>query len=230
MITVEKFIDLSHNFENNMPGFKMKNEDGTFTQYTAHIHPFVTHEQSLSKYEGKASFEITEIIFQTSIGTYLDSPYHRYPELRDISEINIDEVILQGIVIDVRGRGKFEPIDINVIPEKIDLKGKAVLFNFGWDKYWGEEEYYEYPYISEKLIEYLINSDVKLVGVDTINIDSSKIMERPAHTGFLKNDIFVVENLTCLERLYGKSFRFFAVPLKAKKVAALPIRAFAEVL
>lgn len=225
-----KFIDLSHDFENNMPGFRIKNEDGTLTQYTAQIHPFVTHEQSLPKYQGKASFEITEITFQTSIGTYLDSPYHRHPELRDISEIKIDEVILQGIIIDVRERGNFEPIDTDVISDKLDLKGKAVLFNFGWDKYWGEEDYYEYPYISESLIDYLINSGVKLVGVDTINIDSSKIMERPAHTKFLKNDILIVENLTCLEKLYNKDFRFFDVPLKAKKVAALPIRAFAEIL
>lgn len=227
---MEKFIDLSHNFEDKMPGFRMKNEDGTLTQYTAHIHPFVTHEQSLPKYQGKASFEITEITFQTSIGTYLDSPYHRYPDLRDISELRIDEVILQGIIIDARGKGEFEPVDSNIIPEEIDLKGKAVLFNFGWDKYWGEEKYYEYPYISEELIEYLIESGVKLVGVDTINIDSSKIMERPAHSKFLKKDILVVENLTCLEKLHGKRFRFFAVPLKAKRVAALPIRAFAEVL
>ena len=227
---MEKFIDLSHDFEDNMPGFKIKNEDGTVTQYTAHIHPFVTHEQSLPKYQRKAAFEITEILFQTSVGTYLDSPYHRYPELRDISEIKIDEVILEGAVIDVRGREKFNCVGIDVIPEEIDLKGKAVLFNFGWDKYWGQEEYYEYPYISERLIEYLINSGVKLVGVDTINVDSSKIMKRPAHTRFLKNDILIVENLTGLENLYGKKFRFFAVPLKAKKVAALPIRAFAEIL
>jgi len=227
---MEKFIDLSHDFEDNMPGFKIKNEDGTVTQYTAHIHPFVTHEQSLPKYQRKAAFEITEILFQTSVGTYLDSPYHRYPELRDISEIKIDEVILEGVVIDVRDMGKFNCVDIAVITEEFDLKGKAVLFNFGWDKYWGQEEYYEYPYISERLIEYLINSGVKLVGVDTINVDSSKIMERPAHTRFLKNDILIVENLTGLENLYGKKFRFFAVPLKAKKVAALPIRAFAEIL
>lgn len=26
------FIDLSHNFEDGMPGFRMKNEDGTITR------------------------------------------------------------------------------------------------------------------------------------------------------------------------------------------------------
>ncbi|CCU79072.1 hypothetical protein HSACCH_01066 [Halanaerobium saccharolyticum subsp. saccharolyticum DSM 6643] len=225
-----KFIDLSHYFENNMPGFKMKNEDGTYTKYTANIKPFLTHEESKPKYQGKASFEITEILFQTSIGTYIDSPYHRYPDGRDISEIKINEVILAGVVIDVRGRNEFESVDSDIIPNDLELEDKAVLFNFGWDKYWGDDKYHSYPYISEELIEYLIDRGVRLVGVDTLNIDSSRKMKRPAHTLLLKNEIFIVENLTGLEELYGKKFRFFAVPLKAKNVAALSIRAFAEIL
>ena len=79
------FIDLSYDLEDNMPGFKIKNKDGTVTQYTAKIRPFLTHEESKPKFQGKCSFEITEIQLQTSIGTYLDSPYHRYPDGRDIS-------------------------------------------------------------------------------------------------------------------------------------------------
>ena len=73
------FIDLSHYFEDNMPGFKFKDSNGQVTQYTAKIRPFMSHEESKPKFQEKCSFEITEISFQTSVGTYLDSPYHRYP-------------------------------------------------------------------------------------------------------------------------------------------------------
>lgn len=225
-----EFIDLSHDFVDNMPGFKMKKEDGTIVQYTAQIRPFLTHEQSRSIYQGKTSFEITEISFQTSIGTYLDSPYHRYPSGRDISEIRIEEVILPGVVIDVRGKNEFEVVNGDAISKINEFKGKAVLFNFGWDKYWGAEKYQAYPYISEELVDQLIEKEVKLVGVDTINIDNSKNMSRPAHSRLLKSEILIVENLRGLESLHGKEFRFFAVPLKAKRVAAMPIRAFAEVV
>jgi kynurenine formamidase len=224
------FIDLSHDFEDSMPGFELTNEDGTVTQYTARIRPFLTHDQTKPKFRGKCSFEITEMTFQTSVGTYLDSPYHRYPNGRDISQISIDEVILPGEVMDARGRRDFEPVGIDVIPHNLDLKDKAVLFNFGWDKHWGTEQYQSYPFISSEVIRLLIDSGVKLVGVDTVNIDSSKDLTRPAHSLFLKDEIFIVENLKNLERLYGERFRFFAVPVKAKKVAAMPIRAFAEIL
>jgi kynurenine formamidase len=168
--------------------------------------------------------------FQTSVGTYLDSPFHRYPDGRDISELMLDDVVLRGVVVDVRNRGEFEPVGPEVVSKDLDLKDKAVLLNFGWDKYWGTEKYQSYPFISKELIKYLINSGVKLVGVDTVNIDNSKDLTRPAHTYFLKEEILIVENLMNLDRLYDTKFRFFAVPIKGKKVAAMPIRAFAEIL
>ncbi|MFW9992138.1 MAG: cyclase family protein [Candidatus Odinarchaeota archaeon] len=224
-----EYIDLSHDFEDGMPGFRMRNEDGSLTVYSASIKPFLTHEQTLPKFDGKASFEITEITFQTSIGTYLDSPYHRHPSKRDISQITLEEVILEGLVIDTRGLAPFQPVGVGILPEDVDLAGKAVLFNFGWDKYWGSEAYYSYPFISEPLIESLIERGGKLVGIDTINIDDSRDLARPAHTKLLARDVLIVENLVNLELLHGKNFRFYAVPIKGKKVAAMPVRAFAQI-
>jgi arylformamidase len=225
---MSEFIDLSHHFEDNMPGFRIKDKDGSFNQFTARIKPFLTHQESRYLYQGKSEFEITEMTFQTSIGTYLDSPYHRFSNMRDISDIKIEEVILEGIVIDVRNDSPFERTDINL--ENYNINNKAILFNFGWDKYWGKEEYYSYPFISFEIIKYLIENKVKLVGVDTLNIDDPGDLSRPAHTFLLQNEILIVENLSNLDKLYNNKFRFFAVPLKAKKTAAFPVRAFAEIL
>ncbi|MFW9779161.1 MAG: cyclase family protein [Candidatus Heimdallarchaeota archaeon] len=225
-----RFIDLSHLFEDNMPGFRLKSENGDLIAFTAQIRPFLTHEQSRPRYKNKASFEITEITFQTSVGTYLDSPYHRYPDKRDISEIGIEEVILEGIVLNARHGSAGKAVGLEIIPERLNLTNKAILINFGWDQYWGTDKYHDYPFISEELIKFLSNANVGLVGVDTINIDDSRDLFRPAHTEFLKKDILIVENLTNLGSLYDKPFRFFCVPIKGKQVAAMPVRAFAEII
>jgi arylformamidase len=223
------FVDLSHTFEDGMPGFRLQNEDGSYTEYTAHIHPFLTHEETTPKYDGKCSFEITEMTFQTSVGTYLDSPSHRYPGERDVSELAIEELVLPGIVIDAQDADDPRSIGTEVIPEDIELTGKAVLFNFGWDRYWGTEQYYSYPYISTDLIDYLLDEDAALIGVDTLNIDDATDLSRPAHSKFLEQDTFIVENLCNLDRIPDRPFRIFAVPIKASETAAMPIRAFAEV-
>jgi kynurenine formamidase len=222
------FVDLSHTFEDGMPGFRHENDDGTQTEYTAEVYPFVTHEESRETYDGKAAFEVTEMRFQTSIGTYLDSPYHRHPKGRDIGELGIDELILPGTVVDAPGLDGDEELTADALPEETTLAGNAVLFNFGWDRNWDTEQYRSYPYISEALIERLIDADVSLVGVDTLNIDDHQNPARPAHTRLLDEEVFIVENLCNLGSLVGTSFRFFAVPIKVRGAAAMPVRAFAE--
>ncbi|MHA2090406.1 MAG: cyclase family protein [Candidatus Kariarchaeaceae archaeon] len=223
------FVDLSHSFENGMPGFRLKNSDGSVTQYTAKISPFLTHEQTLPMFKGKCSFEITQMEFQTSIGTYLDAPFHRYPEKKDIGDLNLEDLILDGIVIDAREISSGEELDISIIDLSENISGKAVLFNFGWDRYWGQEQYHTYPFISKEIIETLVEKKVGLVGVDTINIDNSQNLERPAHSKLLANDILILENMANIHKLHGQNFRLFAVPIKAKATAAIPVRAFAEI-
>jgi arylformamidase len=197
------FIDLSHTFEQGMPGFRLMKKDGKYTQFGARIHPFLTRKQMKPMFKGDCSFEITEMSFQTSIRTYIDSPYHRHQDSRDISEIRMDEVILPGVALNVRGQGAVQGVCKDAIHDSLDLKGKAVLFNFGWDKYCGEEQYYYYPYIMEETVEFLIDRGAKLVGVDTINIDDTRDLTRPAHSLLLREDILIAENLTYLEQTHG---------------------------
>src|SRR5260221_11179839 len=98
---MSRFVDLSHVFEDGMPGFRMRGADGAMVQCTARIRPFVSHEQSRANYGGQAEFELTEMSFQTSIGTYLDSPYVRWRERRDIAPLDIAELGLPGLAVDL---------------------------------------------------------------------------------------------------------------------------------
>lgn len=218
-------IDLSHEFYDGMPGFKYKNDDGVVTAFNVSIKPFLTHAQTRPRYQDKAEFEITEFHFHASMGTYLDAPYHRWQGMRAIGDLKLDDVILEGVRIDAREA--LERTAWDVLP-KLDARGKAVLFNFGWDQFWDKPQYEAYPFIAREVIDWLIESGAKLVGVDTLNIDDTRDPERPAHSRLLQNDILIVENLRNLAALRGKQFRFFAVPLRARGAAALPVRAFAE--
>lgn len=220
------FADLSHAFEDGMPGFRLV-DGGETVEFTAEIGPFRTHEDMAPLYAPGVSFEITEMCFQTSIGTYLDSPYHRYPDRRDVSQLALTEVIRPGIAVDARGAAPGEAVGPSVLPEA-DLAGMAVLVCFGWDEHWGTERYYDYPFIAGEVIAELLDRDVALVGVDTLNIDDHGDPARPAHSAFLAEDVLIVENLANVEAVLGDPFRFFAVPWKARATAAIPVRAFAE--
>ncbi len=48
-----------------------------------------------------------------------------------------------------------------------------ILFQTGWDKYSGTEDYCnDPPYISEELANFLVSRKIKAVGVDMPSIDS----------------------------------------------------------
>jgi kynurenine formamidase len=224
-----RFVDLSHPLEDGMPGFRLEDDDGSVTEYTAEIRPLFTHEESRPNYDGRAAFEVTEIRLQTSVGTYLDAPYHRYPEGRDVSELEIDELVLPGTVVDARGLAPGEELPADALPADAALADGAVLFDFGWADHWGTEQYRSYPFLSESAVDRLIEANAALVGVDTINVDDHRNPARPAHSRLLDEEILVVENLRNLARLPDSGFRFFAVPVGAVGAAAMPVRAFAEV-
>lgn len=221
-------IDLSQTISNTMPAFSLMGPDGVLRPLRAEIRPFLTHEQSRPNYDGRAEFEITEIRLQTSIGTYLDAPRHRFRDGRDIGALALESLVLDGVRIDATRATPDHPFGMGELPAGLALRGKAVLFNFGWDRFWGAEGYFRYPFLGRDILRHLVEEGAGLVGVDTINIDSSADKERPAHTWLLGAGIHIVENLTGLDKLAGRDFRFFAIPAKVEGAAAFPVRAFAE--
>ncbi len=224
-----EFVDLTHRFHEDMPGFRLEDDDGNIIELSAEITSSLTHEESRPWYEGDASFELTEIRMDTSVGTYLDAPGHRHPGRRGIAELELKELVLPGVAIDVRGFDADETAGQEVLPDGIDLTGHAVLFNFGWDRHWDSEAYRSYPFIGDALVDRLIEADVSMVGVDTFNIDDHRDSTRPAHTKLLEQDILIVENLCNLDQLIDRSFRFYAIPIPAVGAVAMPVRAFAEI-
>jgi kynurenine formamidase len=222
-------VDLSHVFHDGMPGVRFKSETGESVELTAHIRPYMTHAQSRHHYDGKASFEISDVAFQSSVGTKLDAPRHRFEGADDVASIELSRLVLDGVVIDARHAGPRQQLGWTDLQFPGQLAGRAVLVNFGWDRHWGTEAYRSHPYVSREVVIKLCEAGIALFGVDCSNVDSTEDAERPAHTSFLKQGILIVENLTGLSHIHGQSFRFFSIPLKARDAAAFPVRAFAEV-
>jgi len=222
-------VDLSQVFYDGMPGVLFRSQSGPQIELTARIRPFMTHAQSCRHYDGKASFEITEATFQSSVGTKLDAPRHRYEGAADIASIALDRLILDGVVIDARHAGPRQEVGWTDLQFPANLAGRAVLVNFGWDRHWGTDVYRSHPFVSRQVVTRLCEAGIALFGVDCSNVDTTNDPERPAHTLFLKQSILVVENLTGLSQLQGRPFRFFSIPLRARDAAAFPVRAFAEI-
>jgi kynurenine formamidase len=115
--------------------------------------------------------------------------------------------------------------------ERLPLQGKAaVLVQTGWADQWNTERYYEgHPYLTADAAEYLRGLGVKLVGIDSHNIDNTATRSRPVHTTLLGADILIVEHLCNLEMLPEEGFLFSALPPKFRGVGTFPVRAMGKV-
>ena len=217
---MKKFVELNHILEDGMmayPGLP-----------SPKIGAFLDHEASRSRYKDQAEFYLGKVDMVCNLGTYLDSPFHRYPDGLDLSQIPLERIAgLPGIVFDgVVSSNR----SIILEADSSELDGKAVLIQTGWDKRWGTEDYWEPgPFLSEKSIDLLIRSRVELVAVDFWNVDDTMDPARPAHTRLLASDILIVEHLCNLSALPRTDFKFYAVPLRIVRGASFPVRAFAEI-
>jgi arylformamidase len=189
---------------------------------------FLSREASRKHYAEGTEFHIGRIDMVANTGTYLDSPFHRFADGRDLSELPLSSLAgLEGVLIRATDVGRAIGRDAFA---GIELRDKAVLVHTGWDKHWRTDAYFEgHPFLTEDAARHLAGSGAKLVGIDSYNIDDTSDGRRPVHTILLGNEIPIVEHMTGLQPLSGSGFEFFAVPPKVRAFGTFPVRAFARV-
>ncbi len=214
-----ELVDVSHTVENGMITYK-----GLPAPI---ISDHLTREASRSHYAPGTEFQIGRIEMVANTGTYLDSPYHRYPDGVDLAGLDLYSLAnLEGLVVRCKDR---EARGINEDDlQGLEVRGKAVLVHTGWDKYWRTEDYSngKHPFLTEGAANYLAQAGAVLVGIDSFNIDDTSGGNRPAHTVLLAAGIPVVEHLCRLGDLPDEGFKFFAVPVKVRGFGTFPVRAF----
>lgn len=215
MILFMKIIDLTHTISENMavyPGTdKPKLELAT------------TYE--------KDGFKETKLTMFSHTGTHMDAPAHLFSNRTVLNCLPVEQFVGIGLVIDCSELKEGQRITIDFI-KKVQKKADAaefLLFYTGWDKYFGMESYFgEYPFITEEVADYLIQSQKKGVGLDTIGLDPISDENLTLHKKLFENtEIVVIENLVKLGEIGSDLFTFCALPLKFKDSDGAPIRAIA---
>ena len=215
---MSQFIDVSHTVEHGMITYK-----GLPAPVMC---DFLSREESRERYTEGTEFQIGRIEMVANTGTYVDSPFHRYKDGKDLSQLllsslaNLDSVIVRAPASLGRSISK-DAFD------KLDIQGRAVLFHTGWDMHWRTDRYFEgHPFLTRDAAEFLAGSKAALVGIDSLNIDNTEDGSRPVHSILLKSEIPIVEHLCNLSRVPDRGSRFFAVPVKVKDFGSFPVRAF----
>ncbi len=217
-----RLVELSHRIEQGMvtypglPGPEMGE--------------FLTREASRATYAPGTEFSIGRITMVGNTGTYLDSPFHRFESGADLAGLPLDRLAnVEGVLVRVIGSSERAVDRSALLPH--DVHGKAVLIHTGWAMHWGTERYGggEHPFLTADGAAWLVEQGAALVGIDSLNIDDTTDLRRPAHSALLAAGIPLVEHLCQLHELPPQGFLFHAAPPLVAGFGTWPVRAYAIV-
>ena len=216
-----RLVDLSHAVEAGMityPGLPGP-------EVTRHL----SRADSRGVYADGTEFSIDRVTLVGNTGTYVDSPFHRYAGGTDLAGLPLESLADLPVVVvrllDATERG----VTARTLAP-YDVAGRAVLLHTGWDRHWRTDGYgVDAPYLAEDGARHLADAGARLVGIDSVNIDSTDGGHRPAHSILLGAGIPVLEHLTNLGSLPDEGARLHAVPAPVRDVGTFPVRAYALV-
>jgi arylformamidase len=212
-------VDLSHEI---VPGMR------TYPGLAGpQLQTVVSRKESAERLGSGVSLEIASINLVGNTGTYVDAPFHFHADRADVAHLPLERLVNVPIVmIRVRDRSEVSADDLG---ERDRLWGRAVLVHTGWSRHWGTDRYLDFdcPHLRADAVDALVDANVALVGIDSLNIDDPSDPDRPAHYRLLGADIPIIEHLTNLQAVPDAGARLTALPPPARGMASFPVRAIA---
>ena len=214
-----ELIDLSHPISDGMvtyPGLPAPT-----------IGSHLTREASRERYSVGTEFFIGTISMVANTGTYLDAPFHRYPDGADLAGLPAASCAgLEGVVI---RHSEGRAIDADALAD-VETWGRAVLFHTGWDRNFGTPAYgVDAPFLTDAAARRLVDGGAALVGIDSVNVDDITAGDRPAHSRLLAAGTPILEHLTGLEQLPDRGFELTALAPRIVGLGTFPVRAVARI-
>ena len=173
-------------------------------------------------------FRQTLLTLGSHAGTHADAPRHLLPEGASLDSLPLTRFCGTAAVLHCPPGIQTIGSDLLAPVREIADRADFLLLDTGWSRKWRTEDYLSgWPVPDEALIEYLVSSGKKGVGIDALSIDSAESEVLPNHRALLEAGLVIFENLCSLSRLPAGPFSFCALPLLFENSDGAPVRAAA---
>lgn len=213
-----RVVDLSHQISTGMPVFPGD--------------PAVRIREAASiEADG---FRVCELHLGSHSGTHLDAPSHTVPAGPALDQLTLGQLIGEARLVRVADAPALSVITLDSVRDQLDGVGPdtMVLFDTGWSRFFGEDEYYRHPSLHSDIARFLLDCGVTVLGVDMLNPDHTPAQDEefaglPVHDLFLGAGNIIIENLANLASVDWPRPTVIALPLSLGAVDGSPVRAVA---
>jgi kynurenine formamidase len=222
-----QLIDLSRDIYEGMPlwpghqlPFKMVNQ---------------THEGFKERWGTGVGFEAHNWLMSEHTGTHTDAIFEYDPTGPTLDEMPLEYYYGEAVCLDVSHVRHPDWMTPEVLAAAEEAGGQEirpgdiVLLHSGHsDRTYPSKEFVNvYSGLSREGAVWLAEKGVVNIGIDSLAIDHSDDLEFAGHVVCAEYQIVNTENLINLDRLVGKRFMFFGLPLHFREGTGSPIRAVA---
>jgi len=215
-----KFIDLTHELKNDTmvypgdPKFKLRSIN-----------------------DANKDYSLFEINGNLHTGTHIDAPYHYIANGKKVKDILLENLIGEANVFDITHLNPKKEINLEdmitfkkIFKKKYSLENdlkKIIILKTGWYNNLREENYFtENPFISKEVAKIFVENNISGLAIDSPSVDSYR--ESKIHKILLKNNIWIVENLTNMNKITEGIHKVFFIPLNIDAEASF-VRAFIKI-
>lgn len=172
----------------------------------------------LRKAEG-ASVNLTTLKTTAHLGTHADAYYHYADDGVFIGAMPLDAYIGPARVVTVaRSDGPLLPEDVGDVAGAQRLLIHSAVSDLG--EVWPEQ----FPYLSVALIDWLAQSGIRLIGLDSPSVDAFDSKDLPCHHALRRLGMVNLESLY-LRDVPDGDYELIALPLRLDGACGSPVRA-----
>ena len=178
----------------------------------------------------KGGANTTRIVLSAHAATHVDVPYHLLESGKTVDELPLEAFCGSALTYDLTHKALWSRIFPGDLTTKIPLRQCeiALFYTRSNDRTINGSARRCFTCFDTALADWLIEKQVKAVGIDSMSVDSLDSYENEVHKKLLQNEIVIFENLSNnLRLLVGRRALFFAMPLRLEHADASPVRAFA---
>jgi len=178
-------------------------------------------KEPVSRIRTGDDFNLSTITMGTHLGTHVDPPAHFIDKGATVDQIELNTLVGPGVVADLRGCTQ---IDRRALEQAAVADYKRVLLKTDNGPLLLASSYQAAGvYLTEDGARYLVDSGVRLVGIDSLSIEHPESKGSPVHHLLLEAGVLVVEGARLVDIPAGE-YEIFCLPLKIKGADGAPAR------
>ena len=211
---VSRIVDLTYIIEPTPSDAERK--------FVVHKHDALEEVPGTVRPEGEW-YIMSDVELMSHVGTHIEAPLHCLKNGMDLSQIPLEKLVGDAVILDLREACSYTGVSLEQVKKATDDAGgitkKDIVFCM-----MGETDYF-----STDSIRWLVDSGMKLMGVDSggVEIPHSVSHANENHLVLFRAEIPLIERLANLDKISRSRVRIYALPIPVIGLDAFPLRVIA---